>query len=253
MHPARDYYDTWAEFYDADFENHASDLYPDDTAFYRDLAVAADGPVLEVGCGTGRIYLDLLRAGVDAYGIDVSERMLDVLRERAAAAGLPPEVRQADMAEFDPEREYALVVVPYRAFLHNITLDDQRAALRNLKEALAPGGRLALNVFTPNFEFICEEYGEATTRTLAVDGEEYTVTTVTEIDEEVQQTVRERRTVERDGEVVDEATYRMALVSRREFELLFETTGWSDWTVYGGFEHDPLSDASQEMVWVAER
>jgi SAM-dependent methyltransferase len=74
-----DYFDAWSEFYDAELA--ARD--PDDVGFYRERASAVDGPVLELGCGTGRITLELLADGVDAYGIDVSAEMLATLRETA--------------------------------------------------------------------------------------------------------------------------------------------------------------------------
>lgn len=249
MHPAREYFDVLAEFYDADHRER--DL--GDVVFYVDLARAADGPVLEVGCGTGRVYLELLESGVDAYGIDVSRGMLDVLGQKADEHDLAPRVREADMRDFRAERGYALVVVPFRTFLHNTTLSGQQAALRSFREALAPGGRLALNFFVPSFEVICEEYGVTETRTVERDGQEYEVTVVSELADEVAQVVEVTRSVERDGEAIREASFRVALVSRREFELLLETTGWSDWTVYGGFDGESLSEASQEMVWIVER
>lgn len=248
MHPAKGFFDAWADVYDADYREQEIG----DVEFYVDLARDAAGPVLEVGCGTGRVYLDLLRAGVDAYGIDVSAEMLAVLEQNAAERGLTPRVRQADMTDFEPNREYALVIVPFRTFLHNVTMADQKATLRNLHRALAPGGRLALNFFVPSFEVICENYGERERRTIKRGDDQYVVADVTEIEDEVDQLVRVTRTLRRDGEVIREATFRLTLVSKREFELLLETTGWDDWTVNGGFDGEPVDEA-EELVWIAEK
>lgn len=249
MHPAKGFFDSWADFYDADYEEQEIG----DVGFYTDLARQAEGPVLEVGCGTGRVYLELLRAGVDAYGIDISEGMLGILEQKAAEAGLTPQVRQADMTEFDPNREYALVIVPFRTFLHNLTIADQKTALRNFRHALAPGGRLVLNFFVPSFEVICEDYGELETQTATIEGEEYVITDVTDIEDEIEQIVKAERTVEHDGEVVRKAAFRLALVSKTQFELLLEITGWSDWIGYGGFHREPLEGGAQEMVWIVEK
>lgn len=243
-----DYFDNLAAFYDAAHDD------PEDVPFYRDLALEAEGPVLEVGCGTGRIYLELLRASVDADGIDVSSASLDVLREKAAADGLEPSVREANVTSFDPDRRYALVIVPFRAFLHLLETDDQLAALDRIHDALRPDGRLALNVFVPNFEIICEEYGEWIETDLAVDGEEYTHRTRTELVDEVAQIARIRTEVyDAAGTQVVDASSKIALLSRSEFDLLFRCSPFSSWDVYGGFECDPLEDPSQEMVWIAER
>lgn len=243
------FFDSLAGFYDAEHE--ALDI--GDAAFYVDLARDADGPVLEIGCGTGRVYLELLAAGVDADGIDVSAEMLDVLEAKAAERGHTPTVRQADMTDFDPEREYALVIVPYRTFLHNTTLSARKRALRNIYDALEAGGTLALNFFVPSFEFISEYYGTPETRTVTKDGDEYVVTEVSRIVDEVNLVAETEQTIERDGEVVETAAHRLALVSKSEFELLLETTGWSEWTAYGGFDREPLDDGSREMVWVVEK
>ncbi|MEF8938073.1 MAG: class I SAM-dependent methyltransferase, partial [Halovenus sp.] len=248
MDPVKRFFDEWAEFYDADYRD--QDI--GDVDFYLELAREADGPVLEIGCGTGRVYLELLRADVDAYGIDISQEMLDVLEQKAAEAGLTPHVRQADMRRFEPQREYALVIVPFRTFLHNITLADQQQTLRNLYRALGSDGQLALNFFPPNFEIICDTYGEPQTRVVEQGGDDYTVTTVTELVDDIEQVVEERRTLERNTEVRREATFRLTLVSKREFELLLETTEWSEWTVFGGFDREPVEDATQELVWIAE-
>ncbi|GAA5432513.1 tRNA 5-carboxymethoxyuridine methyltransferase [Haloarcula japonica] len=249
MDLAKDFFDEWASFYDANYE----DQEIGDVEFYVDLAAETDGPVLEVGCGTGRIYLELLRAGVDADGIDISAEMLDVLEQKADEAGLTPSVRQADMTDFVTSREYDLIIVPFRTFLHNVTVAEQKAALRQFRETLAPDGRLALNFFVPSFDMISQSYGEPQTRSVTYQGEEYIVTNISRLVDEVAQTVETERTIEYDGDVVRQATFQLALLSKSEFELLLETTGWSDWTGYGGFDRQPLKDGAEEMVWVAEK
>lgn len=243
-----EYFDATAAFYDLQYDDLG------DRGFYRELAVETDGPTLEVGCGTGRVYLDLLAAGVDADGIDLSAGMLDVLREKANERGLDPNVWQADVTDFDPPREYALVIVPFRAFLHLLDLDDQRAALRNLRAALEPGGRLALNFFPPNLAYVCEQYGEWQTQPLERDGGTYELRTYTEIADGVEWIAREQRELyDPDGEMLFDETFELKLVTRREFELLLEVAGFSSWTVYGGFDREPLESADQELVWIVER
>lgn len=243
-----EFFDATAEYYDVQYEDLG------DREFYRELAIEADGPVLEVGCGTGRIYLDLLAAGVDADGFDLSEGMLDVLREKAGERGLEPNVWQADVTAFEPPREYALAIVPFRAFLHLLSLADQRAALRNLRAALAEGGRLALNFFPPDLNYICGEFDEWQERELDRDGGTYVLRTYTEVVDELEWITREQRQLyDPDGELLFEDTFEMKLVTRREFELLLDEAGFSAWSVYGGFDREPLESVEQELVWIVER
>lgn len=248
MDDAEAFFDTHAELYDRVYEQRELG----DVDFYVDRGLAADGPVLEVACGTGRIYLELLRAGVDAHGIDISEGMLSVLREKAAGEGLEPSVRKADMTEFEPRREYAAVFVPFRSFLHNVTLADRLAALERFRAALAPDGELVFNAFVPNFDVICDTYGEVQTETFEVDGREYREESVSTMVDEVEQVSTLARTVYGpDGEVVAESEVPLALVSKSEFELSLDRAGFSEYEVYGGFDLDPLESATQEMVWIA--
>ncbi|SFS80480.1 class I SAM-dependent DNA methyltransferase [Halostagnicola kamekurae] len=244
-----EYFDDTAAFYDAVY----GESVDGDREFYRDLATDVDGPVLEIGCGTGRIYLELLRAGVDADGIDVSSGMLDVLRGKAAEDGLEPTVWEADVTEFEAGREYALVTVPFRAFLHLTEIDEQLEALERIHDSLASDGRLVLNAFAPSFEVICQQYGTWEKRHLEVDGASYTYRTKTEIIDEVEQLARVRAVVfDGDGDRLFQTDTPLALVSRREFELLFRLSPFASWRAFGGFDREPLEKASQEMVWIAE-
>lgn len=245
-----DYFDSIATFYDAKYRGR--DI--GDQEFYLERARAADGPVLEVAVGTGRVYHDLLREGMDADGFDLSANMLSVLREKADDEGLDPTVWQADMTEFEVDREYGLVIVPFRAFLHLTDLEDQLAALEGFHEALAPGGELVISAFVPNFEVICETYGEWTDDTFERDGDCYTVRSKQEIIDEVDQVMLElQQYYDGDGDLIDSAEFRLKLIPKREFELLFKASPFTEWQAQGGFDGDDLESWDQEMVWIASR
>lgn len=239
-------YDAWTD---------ATDLpWTEDVAFYRRLARQADGPALEVGVGTGRVYLELRRDGIDVDGIDLSAARLAHLRETAEAEGVDVSVQQADVTAFDPDREYGLVYCPARVFNLVTSLADQRAALRHIHDALAPGGRFALNTFAPDPHFVAENYGEPTETEVAVDGATYAVRDVMALDDPIERVgTQQREVLDADGEVVLETETPLALVTKREFELLFADAGFSDWTFHGGFGGDPLESTEQELVAVAER
>lgn len=225
----------------------------DDVAFYRELTREADGPALEVGVGTGRVYLELLREGLDVDGVDVSAAMLDRLREKAATEGLDPSVWRGDVTALEVDREYALVYCPARAFNHLVTLDQQRTAVRAVHDALGPDGRFALNTFVPDPAFVAEHYGEWEGSDVTVDGETYRVESRTDLPDAVELIARYRKRVLRDGEAVAETETPLALITRREFELLFELAGFSEWTFHGDFDGEPLTDPSQELVAVARK
>lgn len=248
----RAHFDAVAAFYDAQYDR--DDAGVGDLEFYRERALAADGPVLEAGCGTGRIYLDLLDAGVDADGFDLSAGMLAVLRKRAAERGLDPSVWRADMTSVAVDRAYDLVICPFRAFLHLRTVDDMLAALERFHAALAPGGACALNVFVPNLDLICDTYGAVQTVDIEIDGEAHTLETRQEIADEVTLRTRgEWRLLDADGAVVADSTYTLKLLTRDEFELLARLSPFDEWSVQGGFDGEPLDGWGREMVWTLRR
>ena len=121
------------------------------------------GPVLELGAGTGRITLPVAQQGLSVHALDAHPGMLDALRRKTSA--LPREVRElititeGDMRRFRLDRTFSFVIIPFRAFLHNLTADDQLACLQCVREHLVPGGRLAFNVFHPSLEFMAQHAG----------------------------------------------------------------------------------------------
>lgn len=240
-------YDKEAKIYD---DVHNSE-FMGDTTFYLHEAKKARGKVLEVGCGTGRIYLRLLEAGVDAYGIDISRGMLQKLRANAHAKGLAEKIFLANAKNFRLPHKFELIIVPFRAFLHLLTMDDQLAALKTMRAHLAPGGKLMLNFFYPDPEFISKNYHKGKLRKSVVNGiERYDETFFID---EPNQIAQCKSTFKRKGKKPTKGHFRLAFIYKREFELLLRLAGFSKWRVYGGFKKEELKTSKQEMVWVIER
>jgi SAM-dependent methyltransferase len=245
------FFDAFAAVRDARFDQQTGESLPADVGFYRDLATEASGPALQVAVGTGRVYLELLDAGLDVDGFDLSEQSLNRLRSKATDRGLSPTVWVDDATDFDVDREYGLIYAPARAFNYLHTIEKQKQALQSIRDALAPGGRFALNTFIPRFDAI-QEYGESHANEVTIDGEQYRIVRTTFLDDEVEQVTRTRRELYHEGELVAERETPFALIPKRQFELLFEATGFSDWTVTGDFDGSQLDSAEQEMVWVVD-
>jgi SAM-dependent methyltransferase len=127
-----------------------------DVGFFVDAARASGGPVLEVGCGTGRVLIPTARAEVDVVGLDLSPHMLGVCRARLQDE--PDTVRsrvrlvQADMRDFDLAQTFPLVTLPFRPFQHLTTVEDQLACLASIRRHTVGGGRVILDLFNPSLE-----------------------------------------------------------------------------------------------------
>lgn len=126
------------------------DLFRGDTSqwpdrfFFKDVIAESGQPVLDVGCGTGRLLLDYLADGVDIDGVDNSPEMLALCREKAEKLGLQPTLYQQEMATLDLPRKYRTIIVPSSSFQLVIDLDDATEAMRRFFNHLEPGGALIM-------------------------------------------------------------------------------------------------------------
>ena len=133
----------------------------EDISFYVDEALAAKGPVVELGVGTGRIAIPTAMAGVPVIGVDSSAGMLEVCAQRGREAGVDRllDLRLGDLRRPPVDERVRLVTSPFRAFLH---LSDDAArleALRATRSLLVPDGRLVFDVFAPSRDDIEETHG----------------------------------------------------------------------------------------------
>jgi SAM-dependent methyltransferase len=129
-----------------------------DIAFFVEAAQEAGSPVLEVGCGTGRVLIPTARAGLDIVGLDRSQDMLSVCRRRLQDEPEAVQARvrlvQGDMRRFELGEAFTLATIPFRPFQHLITVADQLSCLESIRRHLVEGGTLILDVFNPSLDFL---------------------------------------------------------------------------------------------------
>ena len=236
-----------------------------DVAFYVELACGAGGPVLELGCGTGRVLIPTARAGVEIVGLDGAGPMLALCRDKLAAEPEATRARvglvEADMRRFDLDRTFALATCPFRPFQHLLTVDDQLACLAAVRRHLAPGGRFALDLFDPDLEHLTGELGRESAPEPAFalpDG---------------RRVLRRHRIVARDlsaqwqdVELIHDVrhpdgreerlvrAFRMRHGFRFEVEHLLARAGFAVEAAYSDFERRPLgAPGGGELIFVARR
>lgn len=127
--------------------------YRDDIDWYVRLASRQGGPVLELGCGNGRITLPIAEAGVDVRGIDANPKMLEDLARRLHAAPDPVRAHvtlaRGDFRAIEADPVHPLVILPFNTVHHCKGHRDVLALLRGVRGALRPGGRFALDMYLP--------------------------------------------------------------------------------------------------------
>lgn len=151
-------YVDFAEYYDFD---HDITL---DVGFYLDFAREYGSPVLELACGTGRLLVPLAEAGFEVHGIDLSENMLALCRQKISERHLDGRVHLtlANMTQFDLVRkDFALVFIALRSFMHLLTQADQLACLQQVRRHLRPGGYFIVSVIAPDFDRLAQKPDDA--------------------------------------------------------------------------------------------
>lgn len=232
-----------------------------DVDFYRRLARETGGPVLDVGCGTGRVAAALAADGHEVVGIDWSAPMLRLAAERQGS--LPADIAarlsfvQADMATLALDRDFPLIVAPGRVFQFMLTTDGQRQALRALREHIRSNGRLVLDLFDPLLDRVAPNAdfppraGELVHPTT---GNRVTWEVTAHNPDPARQLITEdwtAREIGPSGEVLRTDTERLTLrwSLRSEMRLLFELTGLEIVADYGDFAGGPPA-YGREQVWV---
>jgi SAM-dependent methyltransferase len=224
-------YEGFAPVYDA----WAADM-TEDVDFYVGLAREADGPIVELAAGTGRISVPIAeRTRKPVIGIDLSPAMLAIAREHADEAGVEIDLREGDMRDLDLVDATDLVICPYRALLHLPTWADRRRVFERVARALRPGGRFAWNAFVFDHRYAAKYDGKWQ------DSPRRHLTEYAPGDNRVDITLE-------DGP-------RLSLwwVARSEWAGLLDVSGFETEALYGWFDRRPFDDASREFVWIARK
>jgi SAM-dependent methyltransferase len=207
-----------------------------DIAFYVELARQADGPLVELTIGNGRVAIPVARAtSRRIIGIDASPAMLAQARARMAETGVQLDLREGDMRDFTLDEPAALIYCPYNALFHLPTWSDRRRTFERVAAALRPDGRFAWDAFAFDHQLAAR-----------LDGAHQA--------EPTPHTVRyavgdNRLDIVRD----DGATSSLWWATKNEWLGLIDIAGLEVEALYGGFAREPFAEDSGRYVFVVRR
>ncbi len=156
LHDYKDVAENYDRYLDVMYREH--DNYEGFQDFYLDLAKEYGSyGVIDIACGTGAVLLYLAERGIDIDGIDLSEAMCDVARDKAESKGLHLNIFPGNMTDFKSDRKYSLAIIARSGFMHLLTPELQRKALLNICDHLTEDGIVTLNTFAPYPPFQAEQ------------------------------------------------------------------------------------------------
>jgi SAM-dependent methyltransferase len=248
-------YDPIAALYDLE---HAS--FADDISLMRNIADIVGDPIVELGCGSGRVLLPIAADGFDVTGVDTSRPMLDELERRAADIdGGTVTTVQGDMRgplPLPPDT-FGVAIFSLNGLLHLETQADQIAALAEAARILDPRGQLLIDIFHPTPEYLTQlapgpHLEGVWTDAAGREVEKWSHRRVNPASQTIDtrlwyDTIRDDGTVER-----VRTAFTLRYIHAAELELMLHRAGFVEWKLYGTYELDPLDDASDRIVALAE-
>jgi SAM-dependent methyltransferase len=240
-----------ARFYDVIYAH----LRTVDRDYFLNEILAVKGPVLEVGVGTGRFFLDALSRGADVYGIDVSATMLEQLKKRLDPAQ-HHRVFHQDARALNLNKKFDLVVAPFRVFSHLIDVEDQLHALNSIYDHLTPGGRFIFDLYVPDLKILQNGINAETD----FDGEyapgkklKRVVSAEADLISQVNKVTMTLTWDDEGGQKTSTWTLFMRFFFRHELEHLVARSKLELDHIYGDYEGHDLSGGSRDFVVVCRR
>jgi SAM-dependent methyltransferase len=248
-----------ARLYDLDLHDDPGDLH-----LYLALADRADGRILELAAGTGRVAIPLAAAGHPVTAVDLDPAMLERARTRATAAGLPPDrvtFVEADLLDLRlPEAgTFAFAFIALNSIMLLASRDAQRRAIETLAIHLAPGGIAAIDAWLPDADDLARFDGRVMLEWPRTDPDSGAIVTkagsaqhdaatntvdLTAIYEDGRQGEPPRRWVRHD---------RLRLISADELTAFAEDAGLRVELIAGGYDLHPIGAGSERAILIAER
>ena len=229
-----------------------------DRFFYLDLIQTHGQPVLDVGCGTGRLLLDYIKLGIDMDGVDNSPEMLDICRQKAAKQGLTVNLYEQYLEELHLPRKYQVILIPSSSIQLIIQPEQVQQSLKNLYQLLLPSGILVASIMTlwnPGDDLFSQ--WEKTAQD-PENGNQYRRVAKSWFDPQTEcERTEDLYQLIIDGVVVKEELHQRSPATRSYTQLqakqLFESAGFQETTFYHEFSFEPVKETDTLFTVVARK
>lgn len=258
-------YDNFAYYYDLQYSQRDS---RQDLDFYRELArkAGANPRLLELACGSGRLTIPLAKAGFRITGLDLSEPMLDIARQKVAQES--PEVQkrvklvQGDMRNLDEvlgNEQFDMIFIAINSFQHLLTQADQLACLQSVRKHLAPVGLFIVDVFNPEEKENYPADGRMEFNGTVYNPERHSAVQI------FLSTLARPAEQQRDyhffyDEMFADGTLKRTVARltlryfyRYELQLLLERAGFSITDLYGSYYFDEYAAGSDKLIYICRK
>jgi SAM-dependent methyltransferase len=247
-----EYPENFARFYDLIYHKIRDGV---DHEYFLNEIHQSNGKILEAGVGTGRFFLDALNQGADIYGFDISRSMINVLLKKLNREQ-QKRVSIQNILNFRYDYRFALIIAPFRVFMHLTEKEEQIETLNNVFKHLKSGGRFIFDTFVPDLKQLIKGFDNHT------DFEdEYKpgkrlkriVSTKPDLINQLINVDFRLEWEEDNGFLTEQWTLPMRFFFRFELEHLIERSEFRKYKIYGDYHGNGLNENSKEFIAVCQK
>lgn len=226
----------------------------EDFTMYKIFAEKYGKEILEIGIGTGRLAMELAKAGNNVTGIDFSQEMLSVGQKKAKENNIDIRFIQSDMRSFDTGNNYDLIIIPVNTITHLLTLDDIESFFGCVNRHLRENGRFVIDFLNPIIEYLPKEFGEEfsfNTYKLPEDGATMEVYAKSKYHRETQIT-EFRLSYRINNELVHNEILKMRMFFPQELDGYLRFNGFAIEEKYGDYDLSEFISTSPKQIIIAK-
>lgn len=243
---------SFARFYDTVYHNIRDSV---DNEYFQNEIKLTGGKVLEIGVGTGRLFINALNLGADIYGIDVSKTMLDVLYKKLLKEQ-HYRISLQNIIDFVFDFKFDLIIAPFRVMMHLLEKEDQIKAIDNIYNHLNSKGRFIFDTFIPDLNQL-------------INGVKYQM----DFEGEYDSGQKIRRFVSTSPDLInqlihvnfkmeweennelkyDEWVLPLRYFFRYEMEHLIERSKFKKYKIYGDYQKNDLNNESKDFIAICQK
>jgi len=249
---AHDYPVSFARFYDLIY-NHLRDGV--DNEYFQNEISRTNGKILEIGVGTGRLFINALNQGADIYGLDISRSMLDVLYEKLDRHQYG-RVSLQNMIDFKLDLKFDLIIAPFRVIMHLLEKDEQIRAINNVYRYLNVNGRFIFDVFIPDLSQLIQGMDNNVDFEGEYDPGKKIRRIVSTKPDLLHQTINVKFRLEWDedsGPMDEEWLLPLRYFFRYELEHLIERSDFRNYKILGDYKGNELSQNSRDFIVICQK
>jgi SAM-dependent methyltransferase len=226
-----------------------------DNEYFQNEIQRSGGKILEIGVGTGRLFINALNQGADIHGLDISESMLEILYEKLES-DQHYRISQQNIIDFSFDFKFDLIIAPFRVIMHLLNIEEQIKAIDNVYNHLNSNGRFIFDAFIPDLNQLIKGINNQMDFEGEYDSGQKIRRFVSTSPDIINQTIQvnfhleweEKNEIKHDDWILP-----LRFFFRYELEHLLERTKFEKYKIYGDYKGSELNKESKDFIIICQK